>query len=128
MTMLGRHPALAAGLVIGPVMALASLLGGGSVLGAAVSLAIVIGYALIVSLLARRGDAFAILAGTPEDERGGHQNEVASTWAFGITAIVALGGLAVAQATGGSWTPYALICVVMAVAYAGSLLVLRLRS
>jgi hypothetical protein len=72
MTMLGRHPALAAGLVIGPVMALASLLGGGSVLGAAVSLAVVIGYALIVSLLARRGDTFEILAGTPEDERGGH--------------------------------------------------------
>jgi hypothetical protein len=127
-TMLARHPALAVGLVIGPVMALASLLGGGSPVGAAVSLAIVWGYAAVVTLLGRRGDTFAILAGTPQDERGMHLNEVAAAWAFGISAIVALGGVMVGQATGGPWGPFALICVVMAVAYAGSLVLLRTRS
>ncbi len=40
MTWLARHPALAAGFVIGPVMAAASLLGGGSVVGAVLALAI----------------------------------------------------------------------------------------
>jgi uncharacterized membrane protein len=127
-TMLARHPALAAGIVIGPVMALASLLGGGSPIGAMVSLAIVLGYAVVVTLLGRRGDTFAILAGRPEDERAMHLNEVASTWAFGITAVVALGGVVVGQATGGPWGPFALIAVVMAIAYAGSLVVLRFRS
>jgi hypothetical protein len=126
--MLARHPALAAGIVIGPVMAAASLLGGGSPVGAVLSLAIVWGYVGIVTLLGRRGDTFAILAGVPEDERGMHLNEVACTWAFGITALTALGGVVVGQATGGPWGPFALICVVMAVAYAGSLVVLRLRA
>ncbi len=53
---------------------------------------------------------------------------MASTWAFGISAVVALAGVVVAQATGGPWAPFALICVVMAGSCAGSLLVLRLRS
>jgi hypothetical protein len=128
MTWLARHPALGAGIVIGPVMAGASLLGGGSVVGSALALAICWGYVVVVTLLARRGDTFAILAGTPEDERGARLNEVASTWAFGISAVAALAGVVIAQATGGAWMPYALICVVMAVSYAGSLLVLRLRS
>lgn len=127
-TSLARYPTLMAGLVIGPIMAGASLAGGGSAVGAVVSLAIVWGYAAVVTILGRRGDTFAILAGTPDDERGARLNEMAATWAFGITAIAALVGVIVSQATSGTWAPYALMCVVMAVAYAGSLLVLRARS
>jgi uncharacterized membrane protein len=128
MTMLARYPTLVVGLVIGPIMAIGSLVGGGSLLGAGISLAIVWGYVAVVSLLARRGETFAILNGRPEDERGEHINMVASTWAFGITAVAALAGVVISQATSGPWTPYALICVVMAVSYAGSVLLLRSRS
>lgn len=128
MTFLSRYPALVSGLVMGPIVAAGGLLGGGSVPAAVLSLAIVWGYSLFVTLLGRRGDTMAVLAGHPVDERGEHLNLVACSWAFGITAMVGLGGVVVAQATGGAWQPWAFMCVVMGVSYAGSLAVLRLRD
>jgi hypothetical protein len=68
-----------------------------------------------------------VLAGRPIDERAAHVNEEASTWAFGLTAIVVVGTVAWQLAIRGDWAPFAAVAVVMAVAYVGSLLVLQVR-
>ncbi len=126
-TSLSRSPVLVIGIVIGAGLAVAGLAGGGSPLGALLALAIPVGYALLVTVLARRSPTAGALAGRPVDERWEHINLEACAWALGITALAVVVAFAVAEATGGDWQPYALVAVIMAVAYVGSLVIVRVR-
>jgi hypothetical protein len=126
--MIRRSPVLVVGIAVGLVIGAADLAGGGTVAGAALSTAIPIAYAGLVTLLARRSDAAGVLAGRPVDERWEVMNQEAAAWALGLSAIVALSAFVVAEATGGDWLPYAFVCAVMAAAYVGSLAVITLRG
>jgi hypothetical protein len=123
-----RSPVLWVGVVIGLAIGAAELAGGGTPLGAAISTAIPIGYAVVVTLLARRSETASVLAGRPVDERWELMNQEAAAWALGLSAVVVLVAFVVVDAAGGDWQPYAFIGAVMAIAYAGSLGVLRLRG
>jgi hypothetical protein len=123
-----RSPVLAVGIVIGLVFGAAGLIGGDPPWRAAISTVIPIAYSLLVTIVGRRSETVSVLAGRPVDERWEHINLEASTWSLGITAIVILAALIVADATHGDWMPYAFMGAVMAVSYAGSLAVVRLRS
>lgn len=127
-TAIRRGPVLVVGVVIGLVMGAADLVGGGTIPRAAISTAIPIGYAVLVTLLARRSETAAVLAGRPVDERWALMNQEAAAWALGLSAVVVLVAFVIADAAGGDWQPYAFIGAVMAIAYAGSLGVLRLRG
>jgi hypothetical protein len=126
-TILRRSPVLAFGIGVGLIMGAAELVGGGSPLRAALVVLIPIGYGALVTVLAQRSDTASVLAGRPVDERSEHINQEASAWALGLTAIVILAAFIVADASNGDWAPYAFIGAVMAVSYAGSLLVLQRR-
>ena len=126
-TSVARSPVLVTGVVIGAGLGLARLAGGGSPAEALLALAITAGYALLVTLLARGSETAGVLAGRPVDERWEHINLEACAWALGITALAVVGAFAVAEATGGDWQPYALMAVTIAVAYVGSLLIVRFR-
>jgi hypothetical protein len=128
MTILRSSPVLAFSLVVGLVFGGAALVGGHPIWQAALSTAIPIGYAVVVTVIARRSETASVLAGRPVDERWELFNLEAIAWAFGATAIVALAAFVVSDATGGDWTPYAFIAAVMAITYAGSLGILRLRG
>jgi hypothetical protein len=127
-TAIRRSPVLFVGIVAGLVIGAAELVGGGTIARAALSTAIPIGYGLLVTLLARRSETASVLAGRPVDERWEVMNQEAAAWALGISAIVILAAFVVADATGGDWQPYAFSGAVMAVAYVGSLAVIRLRG
>jgi hypothetical protein len=127
MNRIARWPALAAGIPIGIVIAVARLAGGGTVADALIVLAIAVGYALLVTVAGNRNDTASALAGRPVDERWEHMGLEASAWAFGASALAVLGILALNQAVGGAWQPYAFVAAVMAVSYVGSLVIVRLR-
>jgi hypothetical protein len=122
-----RSPVLWIGAAIGLVIAAAEMMGGDSILTAVVSIAIVVGFAALVTLLRGRSDTAASLAGRPVDERWEHIGLEASAYAFAASGLATIGALAVAQATGGDWQPYATVAVIMAIAYLGSLVVVRAR-
>jgi len=126
-TAMRRSPVLAVGIVIGLVMGTAALMGGGEAWRAALTTVIPIGYAALVTILARRSESASVLAGRPVDERWEHINLEASAWALGASAVVVLAAFVVVQAQGGDWLPYALIGLAMAVSYVGSLVLVRLR-
>ena len=127
MTTIVRSPVLVVGVVIGLVFGAAGLAGGGAAWSALVAAVIPLAYGLLVTLVGRRSDTASVLAGRPVDERSEHLNEEASTWAFGITAVVVLGAFVVTNAGRGDWAPYAAIAAVMGLAYIASLLVLQAR-
>lgn len=114
--------------MIGLVFGAAGLIGGDPPWRAAISTAIPIGYALLVTIVGRRSETVSVLAGRPVDERWEHINLEASAWSLGITALVILAAFIVADATNGDWMPYAFIGAVMATAYVGSFAVIRVRS
>ena len=126
-TMLARYPALAVGIVVGPLVVVADLVGGGSLVSAAASLAIVLGYAIVVTVVGRRNETVSTLAGRPVDERWEHINLEACAYALGISGVVVLIAFLVTDATGGAWQPYALMGSVIALSYIGSLLLVRTR-
>ena len=124
---IARSPVLVTGVLVGAGLGLARLAGGGSPTEALLAFAITAGYALVVTLLARRSETAGALAGRPVDERWEHINLEACAWALGVTAIAVVVAFAVAEATGGDWQPYALVAVTMGVAYFGSLVIVRVR-
>jgi hypothetical protein len=126
-TTIGRYPVLAVGGAIGLVMAGADLYGGGSPIKAGASLAIVLTYAVLVTVVSRRREMMSALAGRPEDERCEHINLEACAYALGVSALVILAAFIVADASRMDWTPYAFMCAVIALSYVGSLAVLRVR-
>lgn len=127
MTTVARSPVFVVGIIAGLVLGVAELIGSGESWRAAVSAGIPIAYAAVVTIAGRRSDSLSVLAGRPIDERAAHVNEEASTWAFGLTAIVVVGAVAWQIAMHSDWAPYAAVAVVMAVAYLGSLFVLQAR-
>ncbi len=127
-TIVRKSPVLAVGIVIGLVIGAAELIGGDPPWRAILSTAIPIGYAAIVTILARRSETVSVLAGRPVDERWEHINLEAATWSLGASAIVLLAAFIVADASHGDWMPYAFIGAVMALSYVGSLAVIRLRG
>lgn len=127
MTNAVRSPVFIVGIIFGLALGAAELIGSGEAWRAIVSGGIPIVYAAVVTIVGRRSDSLSVLAGRPIDERAAHVNEEASTWAFGLTAIVVVGTVAWQIAIRGDWAPFAAVAVVMAVAYVGSLLVLQAR-
>jgi hypothetical protein len=127
MTNVVRSPVFVVGVVAGLVLGAAELVGSSVWWRALLSAGIPIAYAAVVAVVGRRNDTLSVLAGRPIDERAAHVNEEASTWAFGLTAIVVVAAVAWQIAVRGDWASYAAIAVVMAVAYAGSLVVLQAR-
>jgi hypothetical protein len=127
MTRVAEHPALAAGIVIGIVVGAVELLTGTAPGEAAISLAIIVGYAVLITAAGRRSETASALAGRPVDERWEHINLEACALALGLSAIVVMIAFLVANATGGDWKPYAFMGAAMAVSYFGSLVVLRVR-
>jgi hypothetical protein len=127
MTTVVRSPVFVVGVIAGVALGAAELVGSGVAWRAFVSGAIPIVYAALVTILGRRSDSLSVLAGRPIDERAAHVNEAASTWAFGLTAIVVVAAVAWQIAISADWAPYAAVAAVMAVAYLGSLLVLLAR-
>jgi hypothetical protein len=116
------------GLVVGLIIGGADLVAGHQAWVAALGFAIPVGYAILVALVASRSETVSVLAGRPVDERWQHINLVASTWAFGASAIVLLVAFVVADATGGDRLPWAFMGAVMAAAYVGSLAIVRVRD
>ena len=121
-------PVVAVGVVVGLIIGGADLVAGHPLWQAALGFAIPLAYGILVTLVATRSETVSVLAGRPVDERWQHINLVASTWAFGASAIVLLVAFVVANATGGDRLPYAFIGAVMAAAYVGSLAIIRARS
>jgi hypothetical protein len=127
MTIVRRNPVLVVGVLIGLAMGGAEVAGGHSAWQAVVAAAFPIGYAALVAIVARRSETVSVLAGRPVDERWEHINLEATAWALGLSAIVVLAAFIAADAIGGDRTPYAFMGAVMAIAYLGSLLLVRLR-
>jgi hypothetical protein len=127
MTTVVRSPVLVVGVIVGLALGAAELVGSGEWWRAIASAGIPIGYATVIAIVGRRSDSLSVLAGRPIDERAARVNEEASTWAFGLTAIVVVAAVAWQIATRGDWAPYAAVAVVMAVAYLGSLVVFQAR-
>ena len=126
-TSIARSPVLWIGLVIGLVIAASGLVGGESILAATISLVVVLGFVVLMALLQGRSETASSLAGRPADERWEHISLEASAYAFAVSALATIGALAITQATGGAWGPYALVAGVMGLAYLGSLAVVRAR-
>jgi Predicted membrane protein (DUF2178) len=122
-----RSPVFVVGAIVGLALGAAELVGSGVAWRAILSAGIPIVYATVVTIVGRRSDSVSVLAGRPIDERAAHVNQEASTWAFGLTAIVMIAAVAWQIASRGDWAPYAGVAVVMAVAYLGSLFVLQAR-
>jgi hypothetical protein len=127
MTTVVRSPVFVVGLIVGLALGLAELVGSGEPWRALLSGGIPIAYAAIIAIVGRGSDALSALAGRPIDERAAHVSEKASTWAFGMTAIVVVAAVAWQIAIRGDWLPFAAVASVMAVAYLGSLFVLQAR-
>jgi hypothetical protein len=127
MTTVMRSPVFVVGVVVGLALGAAELVGSGEPWRAVVSGLIPVAYGAIVTIVGRRSDSLSVLAGRPIDERAAHVNEEASTWAFGLTAIVVVAAVAWQIAIRGDWMPFAAIGVVMGAAYLGSLFVLQAR-
>ena len=127
MTTVVRSPVFVVGVIAGLALGAAELVGSGEWWRAIVSGGIPVVYGTLVSIVGRRSDSLSVLAGRPVDERAAHVNEEASTWAFGVTAIVVVAAVAWQIANRGDWAPYAAVAVVMAVAYVGSLALLQAR-
>jgi len=126
-TLLHRNPVVGVGLAVGLLMGAAELVRAADPIRAAVVTLIPLAYGLTVALLARRSDGASVLAGHPADERWEHIDLEASTWAFGASAILVLVAFVLVRLQGGDWGPYALVGAAMAVAYVGSLAIVRLR-
>jgi hypothetical protein len=127
MTTVVRSPVLVVGVIVGLALGVAELIGSGAGWRAVVSGGIPIIYAAAVTVVGRRSDSVSVLAGRPIDERAAHVNAEASTWAFGLTAVVVVAAVVWQLAHRGDWAPYAAVAVVMAAAYLGSLFVLQAR-
>ncbi len=126
--MVRESPVFVTGLVLGVVLATADIVSGAALWHAAIAFCIVVGWAVLVTVLGPRSETFSALAGRPVDERWEHINVQASAAALGVSAIAALFAFAVAEVTHGDPLPYALIATVMGVSYLGALAWFRLRA
>lgn len=128
MQSIARSPVLAVGLIVGLVIGASEVAAGGSAFAIVAGAGFPIAYALLVTIVGRRSETVSVLAGRPVDERWEHINLEASAWALGISAIAVIAAFVVVQASHGDYLPYAFIGAVMALAYVGSLVLIRARG
>ena len=118
----------AVGFVLGLLIAAAELGRSASPWQAAVSFAIVAGYALALRALQSRSDLASLLSGLPSDERWASINLRALSLAAQVIAVVLATAFLATQFAGGDAIPYAWPGAVFAVAYLGGLVWYRARS
>ncbi len=116
------------GVVVGAVMFGAQLAAGASAPEAALTFAIVAGYALVVATLQSRSETIRALAGRPIDERWAliHERALALTANVGIA--VSLLGFLVAEIMHRDAGPYALVAAVMGLSYIAGIVVYQSRT
>jgi hypothetical protein len=118
----------AVGFLLGLLMAAAELGHGASFAQAAVTFAIVAGYAIALRVLQSRSDVASLLSGLPSDERWESINLRALALAAQVIAVVLVAAFLVTQFGGTDATPYAWLGAVFAVTYFGGLVWYRMRS
>jgi hypothetical protein len=116
------------GIVIGVLIALALLGQHAAPWQVALSVAIVVGYALAIQLLQHRSDVASVLAGRPADERWSSINERALSLAAQATAVVLVVAFIATTFAGGDALPYAWVGLVLAVTYLLGIAWYRARS
>ena len=116
------------GFVLGILIAAATLGRHASPGQAAVSFAIVAGYAILLLVLRSRSDVASVLSGMPRDERWESINLRALSLAAQVIAVVLVGAFLVTSFGGGDPLPYAWLGAVFSVAYLGGLAWYRVRS
>ena len=127
-TALGKWFVPIVGLVVAILIA-ASMLGShASPAEAALSFAIVAGYAIVLRVLQSRSDVAGLLSGLPRDERWESINLRALSLAASVLAVVLVGAFLVAQFANADPTPYAWLGAVFGVAYLGGIVWYRQRS
>ena len=119
-------PAVA--LILGLLIA-ASLLGpGANPVQAAVSFAVVVGYAIMLVALQSRSDVASLLSGMPRDERWDTINLRALSLAAQVLAVALVAAFLLTQFRGGDAMPYALMGGLFGLAYLGGIAWYRARS
>lgn len=116
------------GLVIGLLVAAATMGSHGTPAEAALSFGIVATYTLAVQLLRSRSDVASLLTGLPRDERWESINLRALALAAQVMAVVLLVAFLVTQFGGGDALAYAWPGAVFAVSYLGGIAWYRARS
>lgn len=101
---------------------------GGDPRGGAVAFGILVLYALIVFLLARRSDVAKVLAGRAPDERYRALDMQAVAITGFVLILCVIGGFLWEEAHGRSGMPYTLLGAIAAFTYFGALVYGRLRG
>ena len=128
MTTLSKWFVPAVGFVLGILIAAAELGRNAAPWQAALSFAIVAGYALALRALQSRSDVASLLSGLPRDERWESINNRALSLAAQVLAVVLTAAFIIAQFSGGDADTYARLGALFAVAYLGGLIWYRRRS
>jgi hypothetical protein len=115
------------GVAVGGTLGVADLLGSGSWGRALTDVAIVAGYTTVLAIFRTRSETASVLAGIPVDERWQAINLHALAAAGMIAAFMALGGFAVAVATGHDWSGFAIVAGTVGIAYIGGVIWYRTR-
>jgi Na+/H+ antiporter NhaD/arsenite permease-like protein len=126
--LINRWSVAVIGLVIGVLMAAATLGSNRSPAEAALSFGIVATYTIALQLLRSRSDVASLLTGLPRDERWETINMRALALAAQVMAIVLLIAFLVTQFRGGDALAYAWPGALFAVAYLGGIAWYRARS
>lgn len=105
------------GAIVGGVMAASEVAGGEGWGTALLSFAIVVGYSVVIVVLASRSETVSLLAGRPVDERyrSIHDRALAFAGQIGIAAALVL--FAAAEIMHGDWGAYAAMAALMGIAY-----------
>ena len=128
MKTIAASPVLGVSLLVALTIGAAEVAAGGSAVSVVLGFLIPIGYGIAVTVTARRSETASVLSGRPIDERWEHLNVLASTWAFGLSAVIVLAAFVGVRASRGDALPYAFVAGVMAMAYVSSLVLLRFRG
>jgi hypothetical protein len=115
------------GLAVGGVLGLADFIASGSPSRGVTDVAIVVGYTLFLAVFRSRSETASVLAGFPVDERWQAINLHALAAAGLIAALVALGGLVVAESTGHDASGFGIVAGAVGVAYIGGVIWYRWR-
>ena len=115
-------------LVLGLLIAASLLASNASPAQAAISFAIVAGYAVMLIVLQSRSDVASLLSGMPRDERWDTINLRALSLAAQVLAVALVVAFLVAQAQGSDALPYAFMGGLFGLAYLGGIAWYRARS
>lgn len=116
------------GVVLGILIALSLLGSDATPIQAAISFAIVAGYAVVLRLLQSRSDVASLLSGMPRDERWDWINLRALSLTAQVIAVAIVGAYLVAQFSGADSAPYAWLGALLGATYLGGIVWYRQRS